>query len=124
MVLGSGIDVMAVSDMERELAHGPWLARDGIFRASELSLCHATRSCARRLASYFVAKEAALKALDIHVADLEIFHDIEVMERSGRVEVFFHGRARAHCDALGVRRILAALYTGHHFAAAMVILEG
>ena len=124
MVLGTGIDVMAVSDMQRELAHGPWCATDCIFRASELQHCNAARSPARQLASYFVAKEAAVKALALRVVDLTIFREVEVIGNHESVKVRFHGRAQEQSERLGVRRVLAALHSDRYLAAAMVILEG
>lgn len=125
MVVGSGIDVMAVNDMERELAKGAWTAADGIFRQSELDDCLAARSPARRLAAYFAAKEAAAKALNIHLADLAIFSEIEVIAAEpDHVKLRFHGRAQEQCERVGGKHILAALHSDRYLAAAMVIVEG
>ncbi len=125
MVVGSGIDVMAVHDMQRELAQRSWTAADGIFRQSELDDCNAGRSPARKLAAYFTAKEAAAKALDIHVADLAIFREIEVTTSGpSEVKLGFYGRAAEQCERLGVKRVLASLHADRNLAAAMVILEG
>ena len=125
MVLGTGIDVMAVKEMQRELAHGAWTAADGIFCASELRYCNAARAPARRLAACFVAKEAALKALGVRIADLEMFREIEVIETAqGSVKLSLHGRAQRQLSALGVKQVLAALHSDRYLAAAMVVLEG
>lgn len=125
MVLGSGIDVIAVDDVRRELAHGTWTAADGILRDSELHFCNAVRSPARRLAACFVAKEAVLKALGIPVADLEMFREVEVggIQR-GQATITLYGRVRHQSASLGVQRVLTALHSDRRFAAAMVILEG
>ena len=124
MVIGSGIDVMAVNDMQRELTHGAWIAADGIFRQSELDDCNAARSPARKFAAYFAAKEAAAKALDVRVTDLAILREIEVISSyRDQVKICFHGRAHEQCDKLGVKRVVAALHANRHLAAAMVILE-
>ncbi len=122
MVVGSGIDVMAVHDMRRELTR-PWTVADGIFRESELHCCNCSRQAARRLASCFVTKEAALKALGVQVSDLDLFRDVEVIPGE-KVEVRFHGRAQQRCRNLGVKHIVAAVHSDRHLAAAMVILEG
>ncbi len=125
MVLGAGIDVVAVNDIRRELSRGEWTPADGIFLDSELNYCYAARASAPRLAACFAAKEAVLKALGVPVADLEMFREVEVLEKaSGRTEVSFHGRAQQISEALGVRRVLAALHMDRRLAAAMVILEG
>lgn len=125
MIVGSGIDLMAVNEIQRELAHRAWTVADGIFRQSELNHCNAARSPARMLAAYFAVKEAAAKALAIRFADLAIFREIEVTaDGPGHVQLRFHGRAQKLCDALGVKRVLAALHSDRYMAAAMVLLEG
>jgi holo-[acyl-carrier protein] synthase len=125
MVLGTGIDVVTVEDVRRELARGAWTAADGIFRDSELRYCNAVRSPARRLAARFAAKEAVLKALGVGVTDLEMLREVEVIGIApGHVKVSLHGRAQRQSSALGVQRVLAALHADRNLAAAMVILEG
>jgi holo-[acyl-carrier protein] synthase len=125
MVLGTGIDVVIIEDVQRELAHGAWTAADGIFRDSELRDCNAVRSPARRLAACFAAKEAVLKALGVGVTDLEMLREVEVIGIApGNVKVSLHGRAQRQSSALGVQRVLAALHADRNLAAAMVILEG
>lgn len=125
MVLGTGIDVIAIDRMRRELARCPWTTADGVFRASELRHCRAVRSPVRRLAACFAGKEAALKALGIRIADLGMFREIEVLGNGrGSVKVSLHGRVQRQSSALGVKRVLAALHSDRYLAAAMVVLEG
>lgn len=125
MVLGTGIDVIAIEDVQRELAQGVWTSADGVFCDSELRYCNAVRSPARRFAACFAAKEAVLKALGVRVSDLAMFREVEVIGIApGNVKVSLHGRAQRQSSALGVQRVLAALHADRNLAAAMVILEG
>ena len=125
MVLGTGIDVIAIEDVQRELAHGAWTAADGVFRDSELRYCNAVRAPVRRLAACFAAKEAVLKALGVRVTDLAMLREVEVVGVThGNVKVSLHGRAQRRSSALGVQHVLAALHSDRYLATAMVILEG
>ena len=124
MVIGTGIDVMALNDMERELARGPWTAADGIFRESELRQCRHGGSRARSLSACYVAKEAAAKALNLHVSDLGVFREIEVINVThDHIKLSFHGRAQEQFERLGATRVLTSVHADRHLAAAMVILE-
>lgn len=125
MVLGTGIDVIEVGRMRRELQCAPWSSSNGVFRERELQYCNATRDPHERFASVFAAKEAAAKALGIGMADLACFQDFEILPNSrGAFNIRFHGRARQKLAAIGQPRALTAWHSNHLLAAAMVILEG
>lgn len=119
MVLGSGIDVVSLRDVRRELARAPWRAGEGIFHTSELRQCARTRTSPQKLAAIFATKEAVVKALGVSATNLQMLAEIEVGGRG----VTLHGALRQQSSALGVARIFTASHAGRSMAAAMVILE-
>jgi holo-[acyl-carrier protein] synthase len=125
VVLGTGVDIIAVKDVSRELTRGQWESSDGIFRSSELERINGRRRSARMLAVCFAIKEATLKALGVHVHDLRTFTEIEVAQDSaGAPQVVLHGAAAEKANSIGVMRVVSASHVDRRVAAAMVILEG
>ena len=124
MIIGLGIDLLDTGKVLRELARGPWLQQDGVFTPAEIAWCIAGRRPERRYAACFAAKEATLKALGTEVADLGVFHEIEVNFSKGVAgEIVLHGRLEAISGRLGTGHIrLSTAVTGKHVAA-MVVLE-
>lgn len=125
MVIGVGIDLVAVDRVARVLERrgDRFLAR--VFTPGELACCPPGKQYARRLAARFAAKEAALKALGTGLAGGIRWHDIEVRRGDGgRPEIVLHGRAAAHAAGLGVTRLHLSLSHDGPFAAAVVVAEG
>lgn len=124
MVLGSGIDVIEVSEFRRELACGVWTSAEGIFRDSELPHNTGSDRYAETLARIFVTKEAVVKALGMPAVALDVFGQIEVLDSSnGAIEVHLHDEVLRQFHTIGARRVLAAAHSTPDLATAMVILE-
>ena len=102
MIVGLGIDLVATSRVERELAQGEWRLGDGIFTSREISRCSGDRRPAICYAACFAAKEATLKALGVEVADLGMMREVEV-ELGDRCAIVLHDRMKSESEQLGVR---------------------
>lgn len=124
MVVGLGIDLVAVGRIKRlRERHGDrFLTR--IYTAGEVAACLGRKSPDEGLAARFAAKEAALKALGTGVAHGVGWRDVEVVSSpEGRPGVAFHGRALTEVEGLGVTRSLLSLTHDGAYAGAVVVLE-
>lgn len=63
MILGIGLDVVAVERIARSLSEGGGTFEEHIFTPAERAACQARADRARALAARFAAKEACFKAL-------------------------------------------------------------
>ena len=122
MIVGLGIDLVANSRVERELARDEWLQGDGIFTSQEISRCSRNRRPALCYAACFAAKEATLKALGVEVADLGMMREVEV-ELGDRCAIVLHDRMKSESEQLGVRHIRLSIAPSKRQTGAMVILE-
>ena len=121
MILGLGIDVLENRRIERELARGAWLHRDGVFTPAEIAYCNAPRKPALRYAACFAAKEATLKALGVAPPDLTVFRQVEVGLANNHIVL--HQQLQRESEQLGVRHIRLATSVSHDLTGAVVILE-
>jgi holo-[acyl-carrier protein] synthase len=122
MIVGLGIDLVANSRVERELAREEWLLDDGIFTSREISRCSRNRRPALCYAACFAAKEATLKALGVEVADLGMMREVEV-ELGDQCAIVLHDRMKKESEQLGVRHIRLSIAPSKRQTGAMVILE-
>jgi holo-[acyl-carrier protein] synthase len=122
MIVGFGIDLVATSRVERELAYGEWRLGDGIFTSREIGRCNRNRRPALGYAACFAAKEATLKALGVEVGDLGMMREVEV-ELGDRCAIVLHDRMKSESEQLGVRHIRLSVAPGKRQTGAMVILE-
>ncbi|RII43436.1 holo-ACP synthase [Galactobacter valiniphilus] len=116
MIVGIGVDVVALERFERKIERTPALV-ERLFCPDERGL-HP-----RSLAARFAAKEAVAKALgapgDLH------WHDCEVVTApSGAPSIKATGSVAARAAALGVSRWHVSLTHDGDSAIAMVIAEG
>ena len=122
MIVGTGIDAVQVSRMER------WMKIPGIlgrfFHPDELSAALANGSgAAMSLAARFAAKEALGKALGTGLEGL-VLKDIAVKNRpNGQPEIFVYDTALAALNKSGAACIHISLTHEKDSAIAMVILE-
>jgi holo-[acyl-carrier protein] synthase len=126
VIVGFGMDVVAIERMERILA-GPagrverFLAR--CFTAAERVYCDARRDRGGRYAARFAAKEAAVKALGapagVRWLDLEVSR-----AEAGAPTIALSGPAADAAARLGVHRVHLTITHDGGLAAAAVILEG
>lgn len=125
MIVGLGIDVVAVARIDRILAGPParverFLAR--CFTPAERGFCDAVRDRAARYAARFAAKEAASKAMGAPVGIG--WHDVEVVRGAGAPALALAGVAAERARALRVRAVHVSLTHDAGAAAAVVVLEG
>ena len=124
MIVGAGIDVIGNRRLERELASGGWAIADGVFTADEIRYCSHAAHPERRFARCFAAKEAALKALGVEVADTAWLREVEAHPEAGcGTGIALHGRAQARAAQLGVTRVFLAVAEGRKSSGALVLLE-
>lgn len=125
MILGVGVDLVDVARFARAATrHGEGFV-DRILAPAEIEACRAARRPHEQHAARFAAREAVLKALGTGLSGGMSWRDVEVMPGGGpgvfRLEL--RGAVREAADALGVRRVHAALCATRGIAAASVILE-
>ncbi len=124
MIIGLGIDLIDTPRVERELARGAWAQQDGVFSAAEVLFCDSHKHPSVRYAACFAAKEAALKALSLRVADLGFFREIEVLPGPNHeYSLRLSGRAQSASRALGARNALVSVAATAKLSAAVVVLE-
>ena len=124
MILGTGLDLVAVSRFVRFLErHGErGIAR--LFTQAEHDYCRAHAQPAAFFAARFAAKEAFYKAIGTGMGSAGGWKDVEVVRlSSGRPLLMLHGKAAALAHDLQVRSIHLSLSHTAETASAMVILE-
>ncbi|CAM3310913.1 holo-ACP synthase [Nocardioides dubius] len=116
MIVGVGIDVVAVDRFEASITRTPAL-RHKLFTDGERDLPLLS------LAARFAAKEALAKALGAPPG--MAWHDAEVIkEASGRPRFEIRGSVLAVAEAIGVQVVHLSLTHDGGMAAAYVVLEG
>ena len=122
LVLGVGIDVVAVDRFAATLARTPAL-RDRLFAPAELISASGSPHRAVSLAGRFAVKEAVAKALGVPRGMQ--WHDCTVVSLpSGRPELLTSGTVLAAADALGVTAWRFSLSHDAGIAAAVVLALG
>jgi holo-[acyl-carrier protein] synthase len=124
LIVGIGLDVVAVERIARSLRHGDGRFQQLAFTPAEIAACDSRADRAQALAARFAAKEACFKALGTGWAKGVSFEQIEVIGvEGGQPELRLTGRAAERAAALGVRTVHVALSHEHDVAAAVVVLE-
>jgi holo-[acyl-carrier protein] synthase len=123
VILGVGVDLCPVNRIEGILARHGELFSNRVFTENEMRYAGRFAAQGERLAARFAAKEATIKALGgpsgLRWRDMEVCN-----EEDGAPRLELRGGARAHADALGVRRAWISLSHAGGMAMAMVVLEG
>lgn len=116
MIVGIGVDSVAISRFEAKLSETPRLV-DRIFLDIERDEKIAT------MAGRFAAKEAVIKALA--GADGIEWHGIEVgKEASGKPVIWLHGETAKIALRAGIRKMHVSITHDGDMATAFVIAEG
>ena len=125
-VLGTGVDVVLISRIERSLdRYGDrFVAR--VYTSGEKKYCAAKkRGSAQAYAVRFAAKEAVAKALGIGIRRGINFKDIEVvLDDLGKPSIELHGGAAEAATERGVDRVHLALSHESDWAVAYALVEG
>jgi len=121
MIVGVGVDIIDVARIRAAVERPTTGARfrTRVFTPEERAYCECRRNAAESFAVRFAAKEAVMKALGCLLA----WCDIEVVRTDGPPGVRLHGRAAAHAEGLGIRRISLSLSHTAELAIAYVIAE-
>ncbi|MBK7600719.1 MAG: holo-ACP synthase [Acidobacteria bacterium] len=126
MIIGTGVDIIEISRIERALKlHGERF-RDRVFTEREIAYCELLARRAERYATRFAAKEAARKAIGAATPVVALsWHDVEIISSyEGAPQLEFHGRAAELVKELKVKRAHVSLSHATDMAIAYVVLEG
>jgi holo-[acyl-carrier protein] synthase len=124
MILGLGIDIVAIERIAGLLERHSGRAKERLYTAAERAYCEKMARPALHFAARFAAKEAFVKALGtgfsagIRWRDIGIVHDPK-----GKPELALEGTARDAMESLGGARGLVSLTHDSLHAAAVVVLE-
>jgi holo-[acyl-carrier protein] synthase len=121
-----GIDLVAVSRIQRMIDHVGDRALERLLTDDERAYCSAMAVPARHVAARVAAKEAVYKALQGTEDARGIgWREIEVVrDRDGRPSVRLHGRAASRLRALGAgREVLLSLTHTDELAAAIAVIS-
>ena len=124
MILGLGIDIVAIERIAGLLERHSGRAKERLYTATERAYCEKMARPALHFAARFAAKEAFVKALGtgfsggIRWRDIGIVHDPK-----GKPELALEGTARDAMESLGGARGLVSLTHDSLHAAAVVVLE-
>ena len=124
MVVGLGIDMIAVGRLEAVLERRPERAPARLFTPGELADCEGRANPTECLAGRFAAKEAFLKALGTGLAGGVSWQDLEVSGGVGeRPTLRVRGVAAERLGSLFADRVHLSITHDAGMAAAVVILE-
>ncbi len=124
MILGSGIDIVAVPRLARFRERYGERGLRRLFTAAELDYCLRQAAPALSLAARFAAKEAFFKALGTGIGHGGSWIEAEVVRSTnGRPQLHLHGVAARSAEERMVRRLHLSLSHTAEFAIASVILE-
>ena len=123
MIVGHGIDLVEVAEIELQAAIAGWLER--AFSAGELNNIPNGINRAAYIASRFAAKEAVMKALGSGFGNGVAFSDIIIVSvEGGPPAVNFVGGALSAAESRGVKEIKLSLSHTKHWACASAIALG
>ncbi|HVZ47753.1 MAG TPA: holo-ACP synthase [Gemmatimonadaceae bacterium] len=125
MIVGVGIDLVAIARVERLLAGKGDRALARLFTDAEVAYARSRARPAMHLAARLAAKEAGFKALaGSDDARLIGWREVEVVSRpTGPPTLAFHGRADFRMRELGVQHVHVSLTHTDDVAGAVVVLE-
>src|SRR5467141_2739144 len=109
VILGIGVDVVAIERISRSLAEGGKF-EEQVFTEEERAACASRADRARALAARFAAKEGGLKPLGTGWVQGLSFQQVEVVDgEGGRPELRRNGAAAERARALGVGHMHVSL---------------
>lgn len=126
-VLSVGLDLVAVSRVDRLLARKGDRALARLLTPEERAYCERQPAPSRHIAARLAAKEAAYKAFQAAGVGKGIgWREVEVVrDGDGRPTIRLHGAARAAARSLGVSSALLSIsHTADHAAGVVVLTAG
>lgn len=125
MIVGIGIDHVAVDRMEGLLERRPRRARRRLFTAAERETCDGRARPAECFAARFAAKEALLKALGTGWARGMSWTDVEMLSGpDGKPELRLSGAVARRAREAGAAATHVSCTHEAGTAGAVVVLEG
>ena len=124
MIVGTGIDIVNISRIERLMARWGDLFLGRVFTEKEIVCCRKRTRPPECFAIRFAAKEAFLKAIGWGLRNGIQWTDIEVENNSlGKPMFSFHQKAKEVCKTLRIQNALLTLSHDRPYAVAHVLLE-
>ena len=120
MIVGFGIDLVANSRVERELAQDEWLSGRWHLHQPGNQPMQPESKTGTLLCRVLRSQGATLKALGVEVADLGMMREVEV-ELGDRCAIVLHDRMKSESEQLGVRHIRLSVAPSKRQTGAMVI---
>ncbi len=123
MIVGTGVDILEISRVERALERTPGFA-ERILTSNELETFNHSSQPARFLAKRFAAKEAAVKALGTGIAKGVSWQHLEVTKNSaGRPSLLVTGKALEHSNSQGITQWFLSYSDEQYYVVAQVIAQ-
>lgn len=124
MIVGVGLDVVAVERIERSLQRDGAAFTERVFTARERGDCEGRADRPQALAARFAAKEAFFKALGTGWGGALSLTQVEVRAgEGGKPLLSLSGEAADRVASLGVRSVHVSLSHELAYGAAVVIFE-
>lgn len=124
MIKGTGIDIIEVARVARELEKGGEKFIKRVFSSDEIEYCQRRAHRAQHYAARFAAKEAAFKALGTGWQKGVTWQDVAVKnDELGKPVLELSGRASELAERMAVRELHLSMTHTAEYAAAVVILE-
>lgn len=124
MIYGIGVDIVAISRIEKVIQK--WGVRfvGRVFTPDEVEICYGRASFSSAFSLRFAAKEAFSKALGLGMKKGLKWRDIEIFNHpSGKPGLKLHGISSEICRKKGITGIHLSLSDEGEYAVAMVVLE-
>jgi len=122
MIIGIGIDMVEIREMDRGLQEKGFQSQ--VFTAAEMDAVERFRNKSEHLAGKFAAKEAFMKALGAGLRQGMIFTYVEVLnDDSGQPYLHLHGEAEQQFRESGAQHTHVSISHSGGLAIAVVILE-
>lgn len=125
MILGLGVDLVDITDLQNSIDSGGHAFLDRVFTDEEQDYAQKKSDPYQVLGGRFAAKEACLKAFGTGWTDEMDWLDIVVTnEQSGRPVLTLKGTMTDRSAALGIKRTWLSISHIGQYALAEVIFEG
>ena len=124
MIVGTGIDIVNISRIERLMTRWGNLFLARVFTQHEIDWCQQRARPPECFATRFAAKEAFLKAIGRGLRNGIQWTDIEVEnDPLGKPSLSFHRKTREILKTLRIQKALLTLSHDQPYAVAHVLLE-